>query len=119
MKNDMILSAAQAEELNLAFTNFVFTNPHLRNKVEHHSLLIRSEGSGLYVFVNLDMLPKPYKQKFITGKLNDYANGLLSKLNVILLRFLERNQIDEYVFSFHFLHNHVQSIKTLRLVCKA
>jgi len=118
MKNDKMLTVAQTEDLNRAFTDFVFTNPHLRNKVEHHSLLIRSEASGLYVFVNLDMLPTSYQQKFIKGKVNDYANGLIAKLSNLLILFLRRHQIDEYVFSFHFLFNHVQSVKNLRLECK-
>jgi hypothetical protein len=111
----MDLTKDQQNSLVSILDEWVHSSRIIKNIPAQSCFVYYNEGR---VHFNLRLLHEDYMLKFVFCNYRSYVNTLLDHIQPSLKRWLIRNNIDEYIFSFEFKSAGESTLKEIRIVLK-
>jgi hypothetical protein len=109
----MELTEEQQKSLISILDEWVKSSRIVRNIPEQSCFVYYCDGR---VHFNLKLLHEDYMLKFVFCNYRSYVNNLIDHLQPSLKRWLLRNNVEEYIFSFEFRSAGKIILKEIRVV---
>lgn len=107
------MSEEQKSKFNDYLASWLRGNKYLRKYTTSYASVLQYNGE--HMVINLHLLSDHYHQKFIIGKLGDYANGLLAVLKPLITDFYIQQNIPSCELAFHFNNINLQMVKYVQI----
>lgn len=107
------MSEEQKSKFNEYLGSWLRGNKYLRKYTTSYTGVLQYNGE--HMVINLHLLSDHYHQKFITGKLGNYVNGLLYVLKPLIMDFYIQQNIPPCELAFHFNNNTLQMVKYVQI----